>query len=321
MSSLSLLTCGVPQGSVLGPILFTLYTSPLEEIIQRHDLNCMFYADDTQLYITCDAGSSVSSSLELCIREIREWMKANFLVLHDSKTDVIHFTSRFKRVDKLHSLRVGEADVSASDVVKYLGVVLDQFGSMEAQVKQICKAASFALWRIGKIRALLDVKTTERLVHAFVASRLDYCNSLLYGLPISQISKLQLLQNAAARLVTRSKKCVHITPILRELHWLPISERIKFKILLIVFKTMNNQGPAYLSELISLYVPPRALRSGHKCLLRTVKSRTADYGSRAFSNAAPLLWNQLPDNLRFLRNIDAFKTGLKTFLFSLHFDQ
>ena len=137
MSGLSLLICGVPQGSVLGPILFTLYTSPLEEIIQRHDLNCMFYADDTQLYITCDAGSSVSSSLELCIREIREWMKANFLVLNDSKTDVIHFTSRFKRVDKLHSLRVGEADVSASDVVKNLGVVLDQFGSMEAQIKQI----------------------------------------------------------------------------------------------------------------------------------------------------------------------------------------
>ena len=118
------------------------------------------------------------------------------------------------------------------------------------------------MWIFTKSTIKVDIITS--MVHAFVASRLGYCNSLLYGLPISQISKLQLLQNAAARLVTRSKKCVHITPILRELHWLPILELIKFKILLIVFKTMNNQGPTYLSELISLYVPQRALRSGHK---------------------------------------------------------
>ena len=130
---------------------------------------------------------------------------------------------------------------------------------MKPHVNEVCRKASAALWRIGKIRSLLDQKTTERLIHAFVTSRLDYCNSLLFGRNDCLLSRLQLILNSAKRLVTLSRKFDHITPILADFHWLPVSERIKFKIVLTTFKILNEQAPAYLTELVSLYQPSRVL--------------------------------------------------------------
>ena len=117
--------------------------------------------------------------------------------------------------------------INPSDTVRDLGVLFDQYGTMKPHVNEVCRKASAALWRIGKIRSLLDQKTTERLIHAFVTSRLDYCNSLLFGLNDCLLSRLQLIQNSAMRLVTLSRKFDHITPILADFHWLPVSERIK----------------------------------------------------------------------------------------------
>ena len=137
----------------------------------------------------------------------------------------------------------------------------------------------------------------HRSLHAFVTSRLDCGNSLLYGIPISSIRKLQQVQNSAARLITKTKKYDHITGILQNLHWLPISERIKYKLLLITYKPLHGQAPPYLCELFHLYNPTRNLRSKSKLLLE-VKPCKLSYGKRAFSIAAAVLWNQLPlDNV------------------------
>ncbi len=166
---------------------------------------------------------------------------------------------------------------------------------------------------------MLSVSDAEKLVHAFMTSRLDYCNALLCGCPASSISKLQIVQNAAARVLTRSRKYDHITPILQSLHWLPIKFRISYKILLLTYKALNDLAPAYLTNLLSHYNPTRSLRSQNSGLLVVPRIAKSTKGGRTFSYLAPKLWNSLPDNVRGSDTLSLFKSRLKTHLFSQAF--
>ncbi len=159
----------------------------------------------------------------------------------------------------------------------------------------------------------------EKLVHAFMTSRLDYCNALLGGCPASSINKLQVVQNAAARVLTRSRKYDHITPILQSLHWLPIKYRISYKILLLTYKALNGLAPAYLTSLLSRYNPSRSLRSQNSGLLIVPRIAKSTKGGRAFSYLAPKLWNSLADNVQGSDTLSLFKSRLKTHLFSQAF--
>ena len=159
---------------------------------------------------------------------------------------------------------MGESTIAPQVRVKDLGVFLDKHMNFNFHISQMCSNASYALRNIGKIRKYLDRPTTERLVHAFVSSRLDSCNSLLLGLPSYQIERLQRIQNSAARLVTLTSIKEHITPLLRDLHWLTIQNRITFKILLITSKALNGLAPSYISDLIQLCKNKRNLRSNNQ---------------------------------------------------------
>ena len=142
---------------------------------------------------------------------------------------------------------------------------------------------------------------------------------LLFGLPKYLIQRLQAIQNCAARLVSCKPKYAPATPILRELHWLPVKSRIIFKILLLVDKSLNNLAPAYINSLLKNYKPSRNLRSVDQGLLTVPKSNQRTYGDRAFSVAAPKLWNSLPLDIRNSGSITLFKCKLKTFLFKKYY--
>ena len=310
-------TSGVPQGSVLGPLLFILYLAPLEDVITSHGLDFMMYADDSDLYIAvnpCGRQSAISN-LEHCISDVLTFFSDNKLVCNPTKTEVIHLYSRFSNLTPIPGINISHHLVPTSETVCSLGATIDKHLTMSKHINKICGSASLAIRNIGRVRKYLDQHSTERLVHAFVTSRLDYCNSLLYGLPAKEISKLQRLQNSAARLVTRSKIREHITPILQELHWLPVKYRITFKLLLITFKILNNCAPGYLTILLESYNPSRTLRSASQNQLVVPRSSTTTYGDRAFSIAAPKLWNSLPVNLRETISIHFFKSKVKTHLF------
>ena len=165
-----------------------------------------------------------------------------------------------------------------------------------------------------QIRKYLSESAAKTLTHAFVSSRLDNMNSLLYNVPDYQILKLQRIQNHAARIIKKQKQSCHITPALIDLHWLPVQYRIQYKILLLVFKCVHGEGPVYLSSLLQRYQPSRALRSANQLLLREKPSHKR-YGDRAFSVAGPKLWNRLPSELQNSDTVKSFKKSLKTHLF------
>ena len=297
---------------------FSLYSGPLQDIITHHKLKCMMYADDTQVYILIEENrrSDAILKLQACILDIKHWSAQNCLKLNTDKTEVLHFTSKFRPSHQLECVTLDDMVVNTVvDCARNLGVKLDKHLTMNAYVNDICKAASFALHKIGTIRPFLSEKSTERLVHAHVTSRMDFCNSIFYGLSDIQINKLQRIQNSAARLVTRTRNRDQITPVLRKLHWLPIRYRIQYKILSLTFLCLQGLGPSYLQDLIQKYCPTRNLRSKSKSLLVCPSTFTRFYGARSFAVAAAELWNSLPDSIKQVETIEKFKTALKTHLF------
>ena len=181
----------------------------------------------------------------------------------------------------------------------------------------MCHKASFGIYRIGRIHKYLDRASTERLVHAFVSSHLDCNNSLLYGLPHNLLSSLQRVQNSAPRLITSTKRReLHISPILRDLHWLTVKDRIHFKILPLTYKAVHGHAPSYICNLISFTTLKSLCFASQLALKPGPCSKTSSYGDRAFAVAAPKLWNNIPYNIRSAASIGQFKTQLKTFLFN-----
>ena len=315
------LICGVPQGSVIGPLLFLLYSSPLSMVIDSHPgIHHAMYADDTQVYITLKPNEKKEAvrKLSSCLEDIRVWSSSNKLSLNERKSEMIQITSKFRNTNNFPDFVTGAGSLNSSDYVRDLGLTIDKNLTFHQHIKNICKSASFGIFKIGKIRKLLDQPTTAKLIHAFVSSHLDYCNSVFSGLPQSYLLPLQRIQNTAARLVTLSRKSEHITPILRSLHWLPIHLRITFKVLLLTYKILHGQAPKYLSDLICLRRSSslRPLRSSSTLQLTLGPRTVTKYGDRAFSVTAPILWNKLPANIHNADSYDQFKTLLKTHLFN-----
>lgn len=319
LSEPRLLDFGVPQGSVLGPKLYCLYTKPVSDIFQKKKMDYHCYADDSQMYVFIkpkDEWSGKQTSIESCVNDVSLWMEQNMLKLNDSKTEVMFFAPKSRRhAIKGLNLSVGCHTITPNASVKNLGVFWDTFFTMEVQVRAVSRACNYHLRNIGRIRNYVTEDACRTLVNALVTSRLDYGNALLYGVPENILSQLQRVQNTAARIISRTPKRSHITPVLKALHWLPVARRIEYKILLYTFKALSGTAPQYICDLLQPYIPARSLRSDSQMLLCVPTLKTVMYGKRCFKNSAPVLWNQLPYDIKASLTVCTFKKKLKTHLF------
>ena len=250
--------------------------------------------------------------MESAIKDIKQFMVANKLKLNDGKTEVMFLGTR-TRLEQISStsITIGDVNICPADKVKNLGVIFDKNLSMDEHVKVTCKSGFYHIKNMWSIRKFLNEEQTNIAAHAFITSKLDYGNALLGGAPKYLVHKLQVLQNAAARVVTKTGKYDHISDKLKDLKWLPVSFRIKYKLNTLTWKALNGQSPEYISEMITERDVDKDLRIGNSKVLSIPKTNLKSMGDKAFSSVAPKTWNLLPRNLRMKENFPAFKQGLK----------
>jgi Reverse transcriptase (RNA-dependent DNA polymerase) len=257
-SSITHLTCGVPQGSVLGPILFVLYTADLVRLVERHSLQVHLYADDTPVFGSCPPRDvdALHARLTACLDDVALWMRANRLQLNTDKTELL-WCATARRRNQLPStpLRVGSHLVNPVTSVRNLGIYIDADLSGRTHVTKTAAACFAALRQLRGARRSIPTPAYKSLVVSLVLNRLDYGNATLSGLPDYQCRRLQAVLNAAAKSIFRLRRSDHVTPALIELHWLSAADRINFKIATLVYRCLHGTAPRYLSSALHIESP------------------------------------------------------------------
>ena len=252
-----------------------------------------------------------------CMAGVNEWMAASRLRLNPSKTQIMWLGSRHQlECIAISNIPFLSTILPVVSTARDLGIVLDSQLTMSSHVNAVCRSSYCQLRQLRSVIRSVSVDAARTLVQAFVASRIDYCNSLLYGVADGLVQRLQSVQNAAARLVTGTSRRDHITPILRQLHWLPLRQRIEFKVAVLTFRSLHQLAPAYLTDYCQFLSDSgrRQLRSA-TAMTCIVPHTHNSFGDRSFAVAGPRLWNSLPAQLRLSDSLNTFRQNLKTYLF------
>ena len=315
----------VPQGSVAGPVLYTMYASTMQSVVVNQNISG--YADDHAIYNSFKPQPSIEKKViaeqEKCLRSIRLWMSQNRLKMNDEKTEFMLIGHRAQlQKCKTKQIKVGPSSVSISDHIKYLGVLTDTELSFKQHIISKSKIAALNLRNIRCLRKYLTEASCKTLVQALVMSHLDYSNAIFTDLPSTTMEPAQRIQNFAAKVILNRQKYDSATDALYELHWLPIHQRCKFKTLLLVYKCLNDQAPEYLKNLLVKQPFIRTTRSSsvnsNKLIVPFVKCST--FAARSFAVTGPKYWNPLSNELKSCKDTDHFRKQLMTFLFSEYLD-
>lgn len=315
---------GVPQGSVLGPVLFSIYTIELSFVLQAHGVRFKFFADDTQFYFAISDIPNSQRIFSEIMMDVKRWMDSKRLKLNELKTECIPIGTRFslREIVELQGFQINDSFIAFSESAKNLGVVIDQSLTFKDHILATVKATNYHLKNIAFIKKYLDEKSLKLLVNNFVITRLDYCNSLYFNLPNYLLRKLQAVFNRAARLITGQPFWNRVTPLLIDLHWLPIRARIVFKICVLTYQVLNTGVPDYLRQMLKGFEIASAIRLRNSDdEFRLLEPRaTKHIGTRAFTHSAPRLYNSLPHEVKNSDNVNIFKKRLKTHLFMQCYD-
>ena len=299
------------------PCILSLCLPLLTHTIIHHS-----FADDLKLQMSAppDRISERLYSMHSCISDVKAWATANMLKLNDSKTELMLVTS--KRSKHLHnlptSITIGNAQVPFKQSVKNLGFTLDCHLTMNAHVSNNARTCYFELRRLASIRRFLTSTATATLVSAFVLSRIDYCNSLLFGSTNDVTSHLQRIQNYAARVIFCLPMSSSITIHLKSLHWLPIKVRSTYKIACLCYHCHSSTAPSYVTDMLHgkpLHTRNTRSSSYTMPLLNRPAHSKATLGDRSFSFASSSVWNSIPNDVRCAPSLSSFKSRLKTYLF------
>ena len=322
------ITHGVPQGSVLGPLLFNIYLLPLFNILTDYpDISFHSYADDLQLYINCtDSPTYAPNRLSSCIKSIHDWLTSNSLKLNPNKTEAIflHLPLRSSSLPNPPPITVDNSPIPYSKHIRNLGLHIDTTLSLDLHIAHMHKSIHYHLHCLRLIRRSIPLPIAITIASSYISPLFDYCNSLLFNLPTYKLNKLQRLQNAVVRCVylLPRRSSDSITPLLKQLHWLPVLYRIQYKLSLTIHKAIHHNSPDYLASLLLLYMPTTTLhtRSSNTFILATPHLYNLHSSHiRSFSFSAPYHWNSLPNHLRTIISTPTFKRHLKTHLFSRAF--
>ncbi len=216
-----------------------------------------------------------------CLADISAWMKEHHLQLNLAKTELLVFPAT-PTLQHDFTIQLGSSTIIPSASVRNLGVTFDDQLTFKEHIAKTARSCRFALHNIRKIRPFLTEHASQLLVQVLVISRPDYCNALLAGLPSNTIKPLQMIQNAAARLVFNEPKRAHATPLFVSLHWLPVAARIQFKTLMLAYRTTTGSAPTYFHSLLRIYIPSRSLISASERRLVVPSQRGSKSLSRTF---------------------------------------
>ena len=304
---------GVPQGSLLGPTIYNLYTKPLEYIVRSHGLNFQGYADDCQMYVSFfdDQKSDIEETLKNCLFEIKKWMCKNFLKLNDEKT----IYKIFKHKQSLLS-EVSLIGSTLPDSVKVLGVYLNNNLNLDKFIMTKVRTCNYHLRNLYNIRDSLSLSNRLLLVTNLILSTIDYCSILLLGSTDKTLRPLKLIINKSLRFIYNTNFRQHISPFYQKSHILPIKHRLSFKACLFGYKILNKISPLYFEDDFTRFIPTgtMSLREGpgRDSFMFAINKNDSNHLTFLIKKE----WNGLPIDIRKSESLTSFKSRLKTFLFS-----
>ena len=310
----------VPQGSILGPILFNCYAITLMEIIlERKDSFLSGYADDhVIIHSFYPDDNNINQIIENDIGKIKTWMEDNQLKMNDAKTEFIVIgMSGSLRKNTLDHIKIGNTKIQRSSNIKYLGINLDEKLSFKDHIWNRSKKANYNLKLIRSIQKYIDIDSTKMLLCTLVLSQLDYANSLLSRTPKTIIKPYQTVQNFATRVAYKKSRREDVIMCLQQLHWLPVKYRTVFMLLTVAYNAVHRKAPNYLTEKLRKKEYHRTTRQSSSIgiTLDVPPNKKKSFAARGFGYAAAKYWNDIPDNIKTAKDIKNFKSLLKTHFF------